>query len=237
MKVCPHCTREYPDSMTLCSADAAVLQSSAKAASAGSRDEEATLVRPRPGPNLGQPTVQTQAPQPYPLRPGRILAATFAALIVIFAVVWAFNRNSGSGQNAQGGPQLTVDPNSQPVQPATPPTGGAEQGILPNSDVGVAGGSTNANANANAPQGREQPTPANAEENANANSRKEKPPEETKTPHELLTPKPAPSAAPNVDEAPTPGPSPRPKPSAKPSESQPPAQKPTPSSLSVGPGR
>ncbi|HEU4593639.1 MAG TPA: serine/threonine-protein kinase [Pyrinomonadaceae bacterium] len=60
--------------------------------------------------------------------PWRIALPAIAALAVVFAVVFAFQRSrSAEGET----PALNSDPNSQPVQSITPPTGQAESNLAP----------------------------------------------------------------------------------------------------------
>jgi serine/threonine-protein kinase len=99
--------------------------------------EEATVLHAeavRPGPAVTQP-VTSEAPLASPpppaqhFNPWRIAVPAIAVLAIIFAVVFAFQRRS-SGDDADIQPSLT-DPNSQPVQSLTPPTGSAETIIAP----------------------------------------------------------------------------------------------------------
>jgi serine/threonine-protein kinase len=155
-------------------------------------DDEATLVRRRvtrqmdpPPPPLPQPVALSYsaplpAPPPARFNPWRVLVPALLGLLVIFAVVYAFSRNSQPTNATTPGPGLTADPNSSPVEAAKPPTGEAEAGI-------PAGGTTqpaNTNSNANAsvapasgasPQdvGSTNPSPndnANSNTNDNADS-------------------------------------------------------------------
>jgi serine/threonine protein kinase len=144
-------------------------------------DDEATLVRRRvtrqmdPPPPAVAPSYSTPLPAP-PARfnPWKVLVPALLGLLVIFAVVYAFSRNSQPTNATTPGPGLTADPNSSPVEPAKPPTGEAEAGI-------PAGGSTqptNTNSNANAavaPASGASPqdvgsTNPSANDNANSNT-------------------------------------------------------------------
>lgn len=146
------------------------------------------------------------------LNPWKILIPALAGLLVVFAVVYAFTRESQPTNTNQADSSLVADPNSQAVEPSPPATGAAEQGI-------PAGGSTNsqvvdANANANA---EVSPTPeanVNAEENANTgnentNANSNRP--------ATNPPLPSPSRSVNANEN-TPAPPPEEKPSPKPTQ-------------------
>src|SRR5947209_11545184 len=95
-------------------------------------EDEATVVSAR-----GARTTTDELPPPVaPLpessfSPWRIAVPAIAALAIVFAVAFALQRRgaSSSGQAAQ--PALKSDPNGQPVQPITPPTGQAERNIAP----------------------------------------------------------------------------------------------------------
>ena len=111
--------------------------------------EEATVVSARPRPTSpppvadvvaesGAPSILADTPPPPPaatFSPWRIAVPALAALLVVFAVVYALNRNAGNaGADEQGAP-LTADPNSVPVQTAAPATGASEQNIQPGQPV------------------------------------------------------------------------------------------------------
>ena len=189
--------------------------------------DEATLVRPRVEPvsshRRAPVTVPVAAPQQVVptgnFNPLKILIPSAAALLVLFAVIYAFTRNSGTGANVNSNqPQiLAADPNSQPVQPAQPPTGKAEEGIPAGGVINAsANDNTNKNLNINAevaptPLGDISP-PVNVNENANAtpstNSNRKAPP----------VPEPSRSVSPENVPAPSPAGT---TPAAKPSPSAP----------------
>jgi len=129
--------------------------------------DEETLVRPRV---YQEPATTGPRYAPPPARgfnPWRIIIPSVAGLLVVFAVIFAFTRNNTptANSNQQVVPTLSSDPNSQSVQPATPPTGQNEQGI-PVGGVVTATANSNANANASV-----SPTPTeNINANANANA-------------------------------------------------------------------
>lgn len=153
--------------------------------------------------------------------PWKILIPSAVALLVVFGAIYALTRNSTPASTNTNQPQQTLaaDPNSQPVQPAQPPTGKAEEGL-------PSGGSTKPSANVNASpnvNAEDLQTPiedvsppanenANANANANANTnstpnanRKAPPlPEPTRTVLPGGVPVPTPSAT--KPPAPTPSP-------------------------------
>jgi hypothetical protein len=149
--------------------------------------DEETLVRRRvtrpmtpplvdeapPGPPV-VPRVVTMLPsQPPPassFNPWKVLVPSMIGLVVIFAVIYAFSRNSQPTNATTPGSALAADPNSSPVEPATPPTGASEAGI-------PAGGTTSQPANSNSntaasPEPSESPDigGVNANDNTNENS-------------------------------------------------------------------
>ena len=166
--------------------------------------DEVTMVRTRQEP---PPPVQRRAPVTVPVggptmpppdaaapasfNPLKIIIPSAVALLVVFAVIYAFKSNSladdqqNANQNVNQG--LAADPNSQPVQPGSSPTGRGEEGI-------PAGGKTNPVANVNAtpaPSVELSPPPiedvspvanANANANTNGNANKNPPlPEPTRS--------------------------------------------------------
>jgi len=189
--------------------------------------DEITVVRPRVErkPSPQRPPLNVPIP-PQPaqvvststgLNPFKILVPSAIALLVVFAVIYAFTRNSSTPTNTNTNQtNLVADPNSQPVQPSPPATGRAEQGIP---SGGTIPANTNVNANVNAaisPTPLEDIVPANinvntnentnANANANANRKVTPLPEPTRTvtpegsvppPVETKSPsvKPSPSAA------------------------------------------
>lgn len=181
-------------------------------------DDEVTAVRSRleTTPGAGAYAVPAMAPSAAGLNPWKILIPSLAGLIVVFAVVYAFTRESQPTNTNQVEPSLVADPNSQAVEPSPPATGAAEQGI-------PAGGTTNtqvvdANANANANANVEaSPTPdedVNAEENVNTGNENTNANSNRPAPNPPL---PSPSRQLNTNENPTaPPPGEKPAPSPKP---------------------
>lgn len=153
----------------------------ARSSNALEDDDEETVVRPRvefgstPTPVVRRTTEMRPPSSGADLNPWKILLPALAGLLVVFAVVFAFTRNSGQTNVNQFQPGLVADPNSQPVEPSPPPTGKAESGIPSGggSTNPAANSNTNTNANANA-SGEASPTPfqiddANSNTNAAAN--------------------------------------------------------------------
>jgi len=191
----------------------AVLTTTALAAD----DDERTMVRAReelPLMQRREPVmipVSGQAPPPAPapsgFNPMNIIIPAVVALLVVFAAIYAFNRNAVTTNNTNTNPPATLaaDPNSQPVQPASPATGKGEEGIPAGGSIKPSA-NANANANANAavsPEAIEDITPAantnvNANENSNANtnSNRKAPalPEPTRSVVPETVPPPTPSA-------------------------------------------
>lgn len=112
------------------------------------------------------PPVDYQPPPPSSFNPWKVLIPSMIGLLVIFGVIYAFTRNS-QPTNATTGPALTADPNSSPVEAASPATGESEAGL-------PAGGTTNTSANTNAnadasPSPEIGASPESVEANSNAN--------------------------------------------------------------------
>jgi eukaryotic-like serine/threonine-protein kinase len=186
--------------------------------------DEVTMVgrREEPAPRLRRAPVTVRVegipPAPASFNPMKILIPSAVALLVVFAAIWALTRNSPAASESNTNQQtetLAADPNSQPVQPAQPPTGKGEQGI-------PAGGTINPPANVNAspvaspevsPDPLEEVSPdananANSNANANGNSNRKAPalPEPTRSviPETAPPPAPVPSATKSPEEKPIP---------------------------------
>jgi serine/threonine-protein kinase len=183
--------------------------------------DEATVVRPR-----AEPAVAVMEPEIISsgieeprdsFNPWRVVVPAIAALLVVFAVVYALTRNSSSTPAANDNSQpLTVEPGSQPVQPTGTPTGAGEQGITPNSTPALQDGNTStpvtgpgANVDTGLPSriGNENNNDAQPNENT---SKPEATPSPSRTPTQLPTPRstPTPDANPG-DEPPPPLPTPK----------------------------
>jgi serine/threonine-protein kinase len=192
--------------------------------------DEVTVVRPREEPVYVPPAavrrepvrVPVSAEMPPPqaasgINPLKIIIPSFAGLLVVFVAVYALTRNNSAGTGEanvnQPAQSLAADPNSQPVQPAQPPSGKGEQGI-PTGGTITPPANVNASPNANAapsPVAVEDLSPvanANANQNANSNgnSNKKPPalPEPTKSVLPETPPPPAPSASKPAPEKPSP---------------------------------
>jgi hypothetical protein len=192
--------------------------------------DEVTVVRAREEPQYVAPVVPRRAPvtvsvsgaMPPPpqtassFNPLKIIIPSAVALLVVFVAIYALTKNTGAGEAVNPNQQnqtLAADPNSQPVQPAQPPSGKGEQGI-PSGGAITPPANVNLSPNANAaisPQPIEDVSPAanaNANENSNANgnsNRKAPPlPEPTKSVLPETAPPPAPSATKPTPEKPSP---------------------------------
>lgn len=106
--------------------------------------DEETLVRRRHTTPIAPPPLppQEMPPTASSFNPWRVLIPSMIGLLVIFGVIYAFTRNSQAPTPVTPASPLSADPNSQPVEAATPPTGQSEAGI-------PVGGQTNENANVN----------------------------------------------------------------------------------------
>jgi len=154
-------------------------------------EDEETLVRRRQTTPMAPPPLPPVA-EPPPVstfNPWKVLIPSMVGLIVVFGLIYAFTRNSQpSNQATPSASPLLADPNSQPVEAVSPPTGEAEAGI-------PAGDATNQNSAAASPT---EPVQAPSV-NLNTNQREpeiETPPspEPTETP-EIEKPRPSPSAS------------------------------------------
>lgn len=184
-------------------------------AAAPDLDDEQTLVRPRVSAAAAPAGPTSLPPSPSAFSPWRIIIPSAAGLLVVFAVIFAFTRNSGPAANSNQSvsPALSADPNSTVVQPAGPPTGKDEQGIPKGLPV-----TANANANASVsptPLGNVNANPSNANVNsnddrpANANANRVQ---------ELPSPRPATEASPVTQPLPSPRPTSTDKPPPPPAE-------------------
>jgi serine/threonine-protein kinase len=174
--------------------------------------DEATVVRARPAPaDVVEAEIFSdviEEPQES-FNPWRIVIPAIAGLLVIFAVVFALTRNSSSEPTSNDNSQpLTVDPGSQPVQPAERPTGAGEQNIAPSSTPITPGGSAstpetnpNSNVDAGAPAGNTNENRGGKQANENT-SEPQATPSPAKTPNQLPTPRQTPTPDKNQDEPP-----------------------------------
>jgi len=181
--------------------------------------DEETLVRRRVTTPMAKPPLPTPTPMPAPapsFNPWKILIPSMVGLLVIFGVAFALTRNSGPTTETPPTSTLAADPNSQPVEAASPATGTPEAGI-------PSGGPTNPNEQPSpSPSTSPSPSPspdsntggANDNTNENSNTRKapvipapspkiddEPPPPPSPTPTKAPVPKPTqapPSASPSI---------------------------------------
>jgi serine/threonine protein kinase len=173
--------------------------------------DEETVVRKRITTPMPKPSLSYEPSPIASFNPWKILIPSMIGLLLIFAAIYVFTRRSATPTTeAQPASALTADPNSQPVEPAQPPTGQAE------SEIPV-GGATNQNVNANpSPSATENPnavTEPNINENTNDNSNSQKSPalpSPTQTLNESTPPPPTPKL-------------PTPKPTLPPPSTSPPA--------------
>jgi serine/threonine protein kinase len=132
--------------------------------------DEETLVRaraPRTTAVESEEFVSIAAPPPPPaerFNPWRIIVPAIAGLLVLFGVIYVISYRSSSAPTTNQGSPLTIDANSQPVQPAQPPTGQSEQNVTSNS------AGANANANTSSTSKENQNADAPPADNKNADS-------------------------------------------------------------------
>ena len=161
--------------------------------------QEATLVRSRQEIPVPAQPVEGRAGSAT-VNPWRVLIPAAIAMVVVFGAVFLLTRGTVPTISDQTNGQqtgLVADPNSQPVQAVSPPTGESEHGIqaqpLPSTSSSPMGVKENANANENSNQ-RGQLPPANISGNFGAEpSPSGRPSKNANVPLELPTPKPSPS--------------------------------------------
>lgn len=186
--------------------------------------DEETLVRRRytrpmepapPAPVFSEASAAASAgpPSAVGFNPWKVLIPAMVGLLVIFGVIFAFTRNSQPPTEITPGTGLAADPNSTPVEAATPPTGAAEVGI-------PAGGVTEqtpvASASPSPTVSPEEVGSISTNENQNTNSNKAQP---IPTPSQPIIVEEPPSV-PTATKAPVPKPT-LPPPSASPPILQP----------------
>ncbi len=191
--------------------------------------DEATVVRPRADSVVAMESEIVSAgieEPPESFSPWRIVVPAVAALLVIFAVVFALTRNSSSDPAANDNSQpLAVDPGSQPVQPSESPTGAGERGLAPSATPTTPGGNTtvretnpDANVDAGSPVGNNNENRNDAQPNDNTGEPQTSP-SPVRTPSQLPTPRvtptpdkspdePPPMPTPKKEQAPNPTPAP-----------------------------
>jgi eukaryotic-like serine/threonine-protein kinase len=153
------------------------------APSLGEQDDqdEVTVVRARtdsvPPPPAFSPvsrvSVQTYPPEtsePSRFNPWKILVPSLVALIVIFAVIYAFTGGPETTNSAPVEPGLVADPNSQPVEPAQSATGKNEQGIPSGGSATTQTATSNENTNTNSQVDPNAAPSPDLDENVNTNA-------------------------------------------------------------------
>lgn len=190
----------------------------------GERDDEATVVsanysRPRSG-ELPPPVAPVAEHSTF--SPWRIAVPALAAVAIIFAVVYAMQSRNAPVSSQDPTTPLQADPNGQPVQSMTPPTGQAERNLVPASGSptpgaqgGVVGGTlpTTPNGNANAAPSA---TPGKENSNQNPKADENSNSDDNAEPKETPTPRPKNTPAPNEKPTPVPPPEKRDQPAVKP---------------------
>jgi serine/threonine protein kinase len=196
--------------MTIRRAPSPVVTSTADASQASDEPDEITVVRMReeapPAPALRRApvTVPVAPAMPPPqastsFNPMKIIIPSAVALVVVFAAFWIFNRPapvSSSNTNQQNG-TLAADPNSQPVQPGSSPTGRSEQGIPSGGTISppvIASPSPEASFEPSAEPTEEVSPSPTTNENANTKPKAPPVPEPTRTVKPDASPPPAPTA-------------------------------------------
>jgi serine/threonine-protein kinase len=145
-------------------------------ATIGRDDEEATVVSAGYGRATTDELPAPVAPIPEPgFNPWRIAVPAIAVIAIIFAVFFAFQRR-GVSSSRQPQEPLQTDPNGQPVQSITPPSGQSESNLAPaptatltpsapgGAELGAAPVTSAPGVNANAAT---TPTPARGKANTN----------------------------------------------------------------------
>jgi serine/threonine-protein kinase len=181
--------------------------------------EEETLVRRRVTTPMARPAQPASLPPPSAgINPWKILIPSVVGLFVLFGVIYAFTRNSQPTTETPPTSTLAADPNGQPVEAASPPTGAPESGI-------PAGGAISPTEKPSAsPEASSEPSPspessdptgANTNANANENSNTKKAPAIPTPSSKVVVEEPPPS--------PTATKTPVPKPTLPPPSTSPPA--------------
>jgi serine/threonine-protein kinase len=177
--------------------------------------DEETVVRPRMvEPIRERAPVTVRIPQPEPagstINPWKILIPSAAALIVVFAIIYVFTRNSQTTPAAPQEPSLVADPNSQPVESIQPATGKSEQGIPAGGAVTNPSASPSVNPESSPSPAATETTNqnANTNENSNSNSNRKNPalPSPSRPVNVNEPPPPPPTPAPTKESAPKPTP-------------------------------
>jgi serine/threonine protein kinase len=167
--------------------------------------------------------LQSEMPPPTStFNPWRVLIPSMIGLLVIFGVIYALSRNPQPTGVSPTGSTLAADPNSSPVEAATPPTGQAEAG-LPAGGTLNQPANTNENKNASPVPGEPASDVDEEDVNANENSNTSMPAQPLPSPSQTVD-----------DEQPKPSPTatkpPEPKPTLPPPKATPPVEVPSPTS-------
>jgi serine/threonine-protein kinase len=165
-------------------------------------------------PSVVVPLASEAPPARSSFNPWKILIPAMIGLLVIFGVIYALSRDPQPTGAAPAGSPLAADPNSSPVEAASPPTGESESGI-------PSGGSTNQNANANvnasaSPELAESPGDVGDNLNANVNTNENSNKKPLPTPTRSVEEEPPPPPLPTATNPPIPKPSIAPKTAATP---------------------
>ncbi|HEX7998971.1 MAG TPA: protein kinase [Pyrinomonadaceae bacterium] len=133
--------------------------------------DEATVVRARTIDEVDEPEfVRHAVAPPESVNIWKIVIPAIAGLVVLFGVIYALTGRN-SAQPPSNSNNLTVDPNGQPVQSASPVTGRGEEGITPNAPVNTAPGDANQTAQpGSSPVATGVELPAGVNNNNNSNS-------------------------------------------------------------------
>jgi hypothetical protein len=171
--------------------------------------DEVTVVQAR---RESAPLAQTPtAAPPASVNPWRILLPAAIVLVAVFGVVFLLTRGSGQTQLHNANvtqPGLVPDPNSQPVQPASPATGESERNIQSQPSQSPIPRSANVNANV----GEQVPATTvngNFGANSNRNTNQRESPTPKPSPKEEDEPPPPPKATPTIRVVPKSTPSPQ----------------------------
>ncbi len=186
------------------------------------RDEE-TLVRKRYTTPMVPPQVSSATAATITtassFNPWKILIPSAIGLLLIFGVIYALTRSSQPADGVQPGSALAADPNSQPVESASPATGQSESGIpvggvtAPMETPSVSVDASPSPSPADRPADNPLDPNADANTNDNSNSRKN-PPLPTPVPSRTVTEEPPPPPIPAATKSPTANRTPAPKPVA-----------------------
>lgn len=171
--------------------------------------EPQTFVRQSPGPLT--PAEEAAGGAVANFNPWRIMIPAAIVLIAVFGIVFLLTRSPGQTPATQGqGSGLVTDPNGQPVQQMSPPTGAAERDIQPSNTAPATSQlpspTPNANSNTNSRASEVLPAEINGNFGANENTNTRRVNKNSNQPGEL------PKATPAQNEEPPPMPKPSPSP-------------------------